>query len=50
MELYIREFPDDLHVWAKKAAVDEKMTLKEFVIKVFKEAIETEKNRKKGGE
>jgi hypothetical protein len=48
MELYIRDFPDDLHAWAKKAAVDARMTLREYVMKVFKDAIEMEKQ--KGGE
>ncbi len=37
MELRIKDFPDDLHKWAKKAAVDEDIPLRDFVISAFRE-------------
>lgn len=46
MDLNIREFPDDLAKEAKKSAIDENKTLREFVIDCVKLGNEFTKSKK----
>ena len=43
----IRDFPEDLHKAAKHQAVDEKITLRDLILKAVEEYLKTAK--KKGG-